>query len=581
MNRTRLVFITFIGVTLLIIILGVIRISGRKEPGPSRTGTDDKPPPNTVLLTIVSSSTKRDWLNQVIEQFNHEKHTTADGKPIVIDTDEVHYTTSGGSMNDILKGDSLPVVWSPGDSSWVDLINNNWQQRENKPIISQECSPTVYAPIGFAMWRPMAEALGWPDNPIGWDTIVELAADPNGWASYGHPEWGRFTFGHTHPAYSNTGLLAMTSFVYGIAGSDALTGAEVYQPKIERAMRILEQNTAKYGRQSSALFNLMVEQGASYVHAIAASEETTIRYNIEHRDTLRFPLAFIFPSGGTIWADHPYCILDNADWVSDEQVEAAAIFRDYILEPSQQALAIGNRLRPTDTSISLHAPLNLDNGTDPRVNLSNSIRLPSPDEEISGAVIDLFLITKRKATIIIVIDVSGSMQGDKIRTATAATVEFLDRLAADDEVAVLTFDQDVVTLSEPGLVRDVVETLSPRVSTLTAGGNTALYNAVCQAASLAGELKEEDDAQGESRLYGIVLLSDGQDTVGQPSENWMFANCLPASAEVEGFKIFPIAFGEEADERLLKRLALATGGRLFTAEPNSIDKVYDSISAEQ
>jgi len=429
----------------------------------------------------------------------------------------------------------------------------------------------------------MAEALGWPDNPIGWDTIVELAADPNGWASYGHPEWGRFTFGHTHPAYSNTGLLAMTSFVYGIAGSDeSLTGEDVYQPEIERAMRILEQNTAKYGRQSSGLFNLMVEQGASYVHAIAASEETTIRYNIEHRDELRFPLAFIFPSGGTIWADHPYCILDNADWVSDEQVEAAAIFRDYLLEPSQQALAIGNRLRPTDTSISLHAPLNLDNGTDPRVNLSNSIRLPSPDEEMSEAVVDLFLTTKRKATIIIVIDVSGSMQeGDKIKTATDATVKFLDRLAADDEVAVLTFNQDVVTLSEPRLVRDVVETLSPQVSTLTAGGRTALYNAVCQAASLAGELRAEDDAQGESRLYGIVLLSDGQDTVGQPSENWMFTNCLPASAEVEGFKIFPIAFGEEADERLLKRLALATGGRLFTAEPNSIDKVYDSISAEQ
>ena len=167
MNRTRLVFITFIGVTLLIIILGVIRISGRKGPGPSKTGTDDKPPPNTVLLTIVSSSTKKDWLNQVIEQFNNEKHTTADGKSFVVS--EVRHTTSGGSMNDILKGVSRPVAWSPGDSSWVDLINNTWQQREAKPIISQECSPTVYAPIGFAMWRPMAKALGWPDKPIGCD----------------------------------------------------------------------------------------------------------------------------------------------------------------------------------------------------------------------------------------------------------------------------------------------------------------------------------------------------------------------------------------------------------------------------
>ena len=29
--------------------------------------------------------------------------------------------------------------------------------------------------------------------------------------------------------------------------------------------------------------------------------------------------------------------------------------------------------------------------------------------------------------------------------------------------------------------------------------------------------------------------------------NQMFVNCLPKSAEIEGFKIFPIAFGEDAD----------------------------------
>ncbi len=31
-------------------------------------------------------------------------------------------------------------------------------------------------------------SLGWTDAPIGWDTIVELAADPDGWATYGRPE---------------------------------------------------------------------------------------------------------------------------------------------------------------------------------------------------------------------------------------------------------------------------------------------------------------------------------------------------------------------------------------------------------
>ena len=270
-----------------------------------------------ILVTLFSSSTKRDWLNQVVEQFNAEGNRTAARETIIV---EVSHGRSGSSMNDILEGDLKPVAWSPGDQSWANLINDTWRQRENHLLISQACQPTVYAPIGFAMWRPMAEALGWPDTPIGWDTIVELAADPDGWSTYGHPEWGQFRFGHSHPAHSNTGLLSMTSFVYGIVGAGSpLTGAGVYQTAVEEAMRSLEQNTVKYGRGSTPLFDLMLEQGPGYVHAIAASEETTLRYSIKNRDELRFPLAFIFPSGGAIWADHPYCILDNADWVTATQ----------------------------------------------------------------------------------------------------------------------------------------------------------------------------------------------------------------------------------------------------------------------
>ena len=62
--------------------------------------------------------------------------------------------------------------------------------------------------------RPMAEALGWPDKPISWDDIAELSANPDGWASKGHPEWGQFKFGHTHPDYSNVGLLSLTALAY-------------------------------------------------------------------------------------------------------------------------------------------------------------------------------------------------------------------------------------------------------------------------------------------------------------------------------------------------------------------------------
>ena len=71
-------------------------------------------PTRSVVVTMASSSTKRDWINATIEQFNAQGHTTNSGKTIVV---EATHVTSGGSRSDILDGKLQPVVWSPGDQS--------------------------------------------------------------------------------------------------------------------------------------------------------------------------------------------------------------------------------------------------------------------------------------------------------------------------------------------------------------------------------------------------------------------------------------------------------------------------------
>jgi Ca-activated chloride channel family protein len=220
MNRPRFVFALIIGLALLIIFGALVAgLLGNLAGGRERAEEAETTPlpAGTILLSIASSNTKRNWLDRVVMDFNAAGFSTTSGEAIVA---EVEHVTSGGSMNAILDGDLQPVAWSPGDPSWVEQINGTWQQRNNTPINGEACRPTIYAPLGFAMWRPMAEALGWPDKPIGWETIVELAADPEGWASYNRPEWGQFRFGHTHPAYANSGLLSMTAFVHGVVKSE-------------------------------------------------------------------------------------------------------------------------------------------------------------------------------------------------------------------------------------------------------------------------------------------------------------------------------------------------------------------------
>lgn len=545
--------------------------------GVSSADSTPEPPAGSVVVDIASSNTKEDWMNTIVERFNQEERKTGDGDVIFV---RVSHVTSGGSQLAILEGRSQPQVWSPGDQSWVDGANAVWRDRTGRPLVSGSCPATVLAPSGFAMWRPMAEALGWPDTPISWDDLVVLAANPDGWASVGHPEWGLFKFGHAHPAYSNVGLQMMTALVYSTIGETAgLTADQVYADPVVEAFRDVELNTWHYGIQSRNLINLMVLRGPNYLHAVTTSEAETLKTNAERAAEMRFPLVFIFPAEGTFWSEHPYCILET-DWVTPEQKEAAEIFREFLFERENQEMAIDTYVRPVDESIPLHAPLSLDDGTDPRVNTSVVPPLESPSADAAEAVKDVFFQTKKKATVILLLDTSGSMEGDKIKQAVESSVNFVERLDPDDEVYVLTFGGLPILLEVGGRSGDVGEELGRTLRGLFADGNTPLYDAVCEATAVIEDLKTDHTADGDRRLYGIVLLSDGDDTSSSRTENQMFG-CLPSGEDVEGTKIFTIAYGDDADSDLLLRIANRTNGQAFEASPESIDRIYNSISAEQ
>jgi Ca-activated chloride channel family protein len=354
----------------------------------------------------------------------------------------------------------------------------------------------------------------------------------------------------------------------------------VYSEAVLEAFRGVEQNTYHYGIQSRPLMQILAQRGPEYLHAVTTSEAETLKTNAEFAATMRYPLVFIFPSKGTFWSEQPYCVLDG-DWVTDEQKDAAKIFKEYLLDKKQQELAITYYLRPVDPSIPLHAPLTLENGTDPRVTLKTVPALQSPSAEVSSAVKDVFHQTKKKAAIILVLDTSASMEGEKIKNAVASSVNFVKRLDPNDEIYLMIFGgtEDIYELGG-GRAGDVSEELATKLNGLFADGNTPLYDAVCAATKKADELKAAHETAGEKRLYGIVLLSDGQDTASFNTQNQMF-NCLPGGENVEGTKVFTIAYGDDADPDLMLRIANRTNGKTFKGDPESIESIYNSISAEQ
>jgi Ca-activated chloride channel family protein len=265
--------------------------------------------------------------------------------------------------------------------------------------------------------------------------------------------------------------------------------------------------------------------------------------------------------------------------VTEEQGEAAKLYAEYLQEPEAQETAVEIGLRPV-SDIELHAPIALENGTDPRVSLETIPPLESVSGDTATAIKDVFKMTKRRATVMVLLDTSGSMQGPKIKGAIDGTTNFLTHLEQDDEVTVYSFNDASVRLNPSGRVGDVVESLRQTLKRVQATGSTSLYDSVCMAIDQMNEAREEDAAEGEKRLYGIVVLSDGRDTASERDKSGMFS-CLPSGEDVEGIKIFTIAYGEDAQEDLLEKIADQTNGKFYIGDPNTIEEVYLAISYEQ
>ena len=183
----------------------------------------------------------------------------------------------------------------------------------------------------------------------------------------------------------------------------------------------------------------MAKFGPSFLHVTSAFEEGTVRFNLERQADLRWPLAFIFPQEGTFWSDHPFCILDKSGWVSPEQAEATTLFRDFLFRRNasesrrilSSAAGCSHSTRIFTFVGQWHRPIRPPEKVP-------CFAIPSPD--ISEAIIDQFQVTKRKATIVLALDVSGSMQGEPIKAATDATAEFLSRLRPKDRVGLIAFN---------------------------------------------------------------------------------------------------------------------------------------------
>lgn len=172
-------------------------------------------------------------------------------------------------------------------------------------------------------------------------------------------------------------------------------------------------------------------------------------------------------------------------------------------------------------------------------------------------------------SVTVVLDTSGSIKGALGQVQQAAG-QFVDALAAQDEVSAIGFAREVRILSASTTDHAAVKSA---ISATVARGDTALYDALYSAVSAY---------KGKAGRKAIVLLTDGvdDDGYGKQLSKHSLDEALALSKEVN-VPVFALGLGAELDETILQRVASSTGAKYFHAPTaKELSEIYGNIGRE-
>jgi Ca-activated chloride channel family protein len=171
--------------------------------------------------------------------------------------------------------------------------------------------------------------------------------------------------------------------------------------------------------------------------------------------------------------------------------------------------------------------------------------------------------------VILVLDRSGSMEGDKFSQAQDALVYILEHLNPEDRFNIITFSTGIETYAQT--VRDTseVQDAIDWVQRLSAVGSTDINRALLEAAAYA---------QWERPTY-LIFLTDGLPTEGVVDSSQILNNL--ASTASDNLRLFAFGVGYDVDTYLLDSLAAEHHGTSTYVVPGeSIDEVLSSFYAK-
>jgi Ca-activated chloride channel family protein len=552
----------------VLVLAGILAIVGGcgKTNSSSPSSEERLDPEKTLSLLFTYGSEKEAWVKSATEQFHRGQPKTASGKLIRVSAVP---KGSGECIDELVSGTTQAHLTSPASAAFIKLGNAQSRAKAGGDLIGQTDN-LVLSPVVIAMWQPMAETLGWPGKPVGWSDILALASEARGWESRGKPQWGQFRFGHTHPQYSNSGLISLIAEVYAAAGKRAgITAEEIARPETARFVANIEKSVVHYGSSTGFFGRKMFSNGPQYVSAAVLYENMVIE-SYQQRDKLAFPLVAIYPKEGTFWSDHPVGIVERP-WVTPEHREAARQYISFLLAREQQQKAMEFGFRPALPDVALAAPIDPAHGVNPK---EPQTTLETPGAGEMDAILRLWQANKKRSNVTLVIDVSGSMkENNRIQNARLGAQELVRLLGENDWFRLVPFNNQVFRTAPAAAIGKGRDQMLGEVGSLIASGGTALYDAI--AAAYDEQLKLTD--ANRDKISAIVVLTDGADTDSKTKLSELLDR-IRFDNELRTIRVFTIGYDSGAKREALEQIANATQAKFYEGKPENIREVFKDIS---
>jgi Ca-activated chloride channel family protein len=153
-----------------------------------------------------------------------------------------------------------------------------------------------------------------------------------------------------------------------------------------------------------------------------------------------------------------------------------------------------------------------------------------------------------------VLDISGSMQGEKLHQAKEAVRQAIHHLHDGDRFTLVTFSDNIRCVLEPTAVDDHLRKgIESTLQEITATGMTALDGGL--------EMSIKKASQNLLQNNLILLLSDGQANVGETDLEKIGQRSH--AARKHGLTLSTLGVGSDYNEALMAEIAIQGGGRYY------------------